>query len=256
MLVQGLVRELVSMAESHAPPPAMPTGDSAAGAEPQLDVIIVGAGAAGVGCALMLTKTFGLDVSRVLLIERGETVGDSFRRWPAEMRFISPSFNQQGWTSSFDLNSIAHGTSPAYSLHTEHPSGAEYADYLHVLAKAAELRVLTMTEVVSVQALGEEGGPPLFSVGVSATTKPFHESRILHTKPGHGAKPSKAQKLSARYVVWAAGEFQYPATESASAVEGAELCMHNSMVRSWASLPGDDFVLIGGCVETSLRDLP
>ena len=103
---------------------------------------------------------------------------------------------------------------------------------------------------------GEEGGPPLFSVGVSATTKPFHESRILHTKPGHGAKPSKAQKLSARYVVWAAGEFQYPATESASAVEGAELCMHNSMVRSWASLPGDDFVLIGGCVHTSLRDLP
>ena len=94
------------MAESHAPPPAMPTGDSAAGAEPQLDVIIVGAGAAGVGCALMLTKTFGLDASRVLLIERGETVGDSFRRWPAEMRFISPSFNQQGWTSSFDLNSV------------------------------------------------------------------------------------------------------------------------------------------------------
>ena len=256
MLVQGLVRELVSMAENHAPPPAMPTGDSAAGAESQLDVIIVGAGAAGVGCALMLTKTFGLDPSRVLLVERGEAVGETFRRWPAEMRFISPSFNQQGWTSSFDLNSIAHGTSPAYSLHNEHPSGDEYADYLHVLAKAAELRVLTMTEVVSVQALGEEGGPSLFSVGVSATTKPFHESRILHTKPGHGSKPSKAQKLTARYVVWAAGEFQYPATESASAVEGAELCMHNSMVRSWANLPGDDFVLIGGCVTTSLRDLP
>ena len=34
------------------------------------DVIIVGAGAAGVGCAMMLTKTFGLDPSRVLLIER------------------------------------------------------------------------------------------------------------------------------------------------------------------------------------------
>ena len=220
------------------------------------DVIVVGAGAAGIGVAFSLTHTFGLDPSRVVLLERGEAVGASFRSWPAEMRFISPSFNQQGWTNSFDLNSIMHGTSPAYSLHTEHPSGAEYADYLHVLAKAAELRVLTMTEVVSVQALGEEGGPPLFSVGVSATTKPFHESRILHTKPGHGAKPSKAQKLTARYVVWAAGEFQYPATESASAVEGAELCMHNSMVRSWASLPGDDFVLIGGCVHTSLRDLP
>ena len=30
-----------------------------------------------------------------------------------------------------------------------------------------------------------------------ATTKPFHESRILHTKPGHGAKPSKAQPSQA-----------------------------------------------------------
>ena len=78
----------------------------------------------------MLTRTFGLETSRVLLIERGEGVGDTFRRWPAEMRFISPSFNQQGWTSSFDLNSIAYGTSPAFSLHTEHPSGEEYADYL------------------------------------------------------------------------------------------------------------------------------
>lgn len=113
-----------------------------------LDVIIVGAGASGVGCALMLTKTFGLDASRVMLIERGEAVGDTFRRWPAEMRFISPSFNQQGWTSSFDLNSIAHGTSPAYSLHAEHPTGDEYADYLNALASAANLRVRTLTEVM------------------------------------------------------------------------------------------------------------
>ena len=71
-------------------------------------MIIVGAGAAGVGTALMLTATFGLDPSRVLLIERGEAVGETFRRWPAEMRFISPSFNQQGWTKSFDLNSVAY----------------------------------------------------------------------------------------------------------------------------------------------------
>ena len=238
------------MAEKDPPPSTMPASNcnSTAAAEPALDVIIVGAGAAGVGCALMLTKTFGLDASRVLLIERGESVGETFRRWPAEMRFISPSFNQQGWTSSFDLNSIAHGTSPAYSLHTEHPSGDEYADYLTALASAAELRVRTMTEVVSVQAQGVEGGPPLFSVGISATSKPFHESRILHSKPGLRRPARATEKLTARYVVWAAGEFQYPAVESSSAVAGAELCMHNSSVRSWAKLPGDDFVLIGGCV--------
>ena len=43
------------------------------------DVIIVGAGASGVGMGLMLTKVFNLDPQRVLLIERGEKVGESFR---------------------------------------------------------------------------------------------------------------------------------------------------------------------------------
>ena len=51
----------------------------------------VGAGASGVGVALMLTRIFGLEQKRVLLVERGEGVGETFRRWPKEMRFISPS---------------------------------------------------------------------------------------------------------------------------------------------------------------------
>ena len=52
-----------------------------------LDVIVVGAGASGVGVALMLTQTFGLDPERVLLVERGEGVGETFRKWPKEVRF-------------------------------------------------------------------------------------------------------------------------------------------------------------------------
>ena len=54
----------------------------------QFDVIIVGAGAAGVGCAIVLQD---LGVSSMTILERYE-VGASFLRWPAEMRFISPSF--------------------------------------------------------------------------------------------------------------------------------------------------------------------
>lgn len=208
--------------------PKNSTADSVPAAA--FDVIIVGAGAAGVGCALMLTRTFDLDTSRVLLIERGEGVGDTFRRWPAEMRFITPSFNQQGWTTSFDLNSIAYGTSPAYSLHAEHPSGDEYADYLNALTRGAKLRVRTMTEVVSVQTEGAKG----FSVGVRDT--PF----VVNAKD----KKIASEKLTTRYVVWAAGEFQYPKGESS--VAGAELCLHNSRVRSWAKLSGDEVVVIGG----------
>ena len=86
-------------------------------------------------------------------------MGESFRQWPKEMRFISPSFNQQGWTNSFDLNSVAYGTSPAFTLHAEHPSGEEYATYLSVLADKAELNIRTRTEVKAVRALEEaEGG--------------------------------------------------------------------------------------------------
>jgi hypothetical protein len=54
-----------------------------------LDVIVIGAGAAGIGCAFTLTNTFGLEPSRVLLLERGEAVGTSFRMWPNEMRYAS-----------------------------------------------------------------------------------------------------------------------------------------------------------------------
>jgi putative flavoprotein involved in K+ transport len=197
-----------------------------------LDVIVVGAGAAGIGCAHTLTNIFGLDASRVLLVDRGDAIGASFRMWPAEMRFISPSFNQQGWTKSFDLNSIAYGTSPAFSLHTQHPSGAQYADYLSELAEAAKLSVKLRTEVLQVSPV--EGGG--FDV---------------HVRTGGGDGEPKEETLRARYVVWAAGEFQYPREKSECAsgsctMLGMELCLHNSRVRSWASLPGDDIVLIGG----------
>ena len=45
--------------------------------------------------------------------------------------------------------------------------------------------------------------------------------------------------------MWAAGEFQYPRV-AADYFPGSELCVHNSSVRSWKELAGDDFVVIGG----------
>ena len=67
-------------------------------------VIVIGAGASGLGMGIMLTRTFGLEPERVAIIERGSAVGETFRQWPQEMRFISPSFNQQGWTKWGSLN--------------------------------------------------------------------------------------------------------------------------------------------------------
>jgi len=197
------------------------------GVEP-LDVLVVGAGASGIGMALMLTRTFGLDPERVLLVERGEGTGETFRRWPREMHFISPSFNHQGWTNSFDLNSVAYGTSPAFTLHAEHPTGEQYARYLCALADAGGLHVRARTEVTAVQP--KDGG---FNVSVV---------------PADAVHASRAETLRSRYVIWAAGEFQYPRANmrEPSLFPGSELCLHNSSVRSWAELPGDDFVVIGG----------
>ena len=185
-----------------------------------VDVVVVGAGAAGIGCAVSLTRAFGLDPARVRILERSKTVGASFRAWPKEMRFISPSFNQQGWTDSFDLNAVAQDTSPAYALHAQHPSGSQYADYLAALADDASLDIRLGTEVRRVEKLADGD----FDV---------------HVRAG-GADNT----IRTRFVVWAAGEFQYPST---SDIPGAaEHCIHNSKVESWAGLPGDERVVIGG----------
>ena len=71
-------------------------------------VIVVGAGPAGIGCSLALHRA---GVQDVLLLEAKE-VGASFRAWPREMRLITPSFHANPFFQT-DLNSISPETSPA-----------------------------------------------------------------------------------------------------------------------------------------------
>ena len=61
----------------------------------------------------------------------------------------------------------------------------------------------------------------------------------------NGGGAHEEETLRARFIVWAAGEFQYP-RERPDELHGADLCVHNSRVQSWARLPGDDYVIIGG----------
>ena len=223
------------------------------------DVVIVGAGCAGVGMSVMLSQMFKLDHRRVICVEQNSHVGSSFRLWPEEMKFISPSFNQQGWTKSFDLNSVYWGTSPAAFLRDEHPSGEEYALYLETLADKSGIQVQLDTKVMSIADVGENaknGGTGKNPVGHPG---PFEVELQKLEGPSAGSKMT----VTSRYVVWAAGEFQYPkdkrtmtyvykdgdsepSIDFGTMFRGAEYCLHNSKVKSWRKLPGDDFVIIGG----------
>ena len=85
------------------------------------DVIVVGAGAAGVGVGIALMHA---GITDVLIVDRHD-VGASFERWPKEMKFITPSFPTNS-IGMLDLNAVAIGTSPAYSLKVEHPTGRQF----------------------------------------------------------------------------------------------------------------------------------
>jgi putative flavoprotein involved in K+ transport len=102
----------------------------------KLDVVIVGAGAAGIGCGVVLHN---LGIENFVILERHE-VGASFSRWPVEMRFITPSFPSHGF-GLLDLNAIALQTSPGLSLQREHLSGKEYAVYLKTAVEFFQLPV-------------------------------------------------------------------------------------------------------------------
>ena len=174
------------------------------------DVVIVGAGAAGIGIASML-KDLGMD--KMIVLERNQ-VGSTFEKWPKEMRFITPSFTTNFW-GHIDLNSVVSGTSPAYSLETEHPTGKEYAKYLKLLSEHFELPIKENTDVEKV----------IYS----------KDKFTIHIKGG--------KLIESRFLIWAAGEFQYPNTKIFA---GSELCIHNSQVETWADIPGDEIYIIGG----------
>ena len=174
------------------------------------DVVIVGAGAAGIGCGVVLQE---LGLEDFTILERHQ-VGASFSRWPEEMNFITPSFPSHGF-GLLDLNAVTLKTSPAIAFRREHVTGKQYALYLQKVADHFDLPIQTEVDVQTVEPLRRGGFKLRTSVG----------------------------ELRTRFVIWAAGEYQYP---QLNPFPGAEHCLHNSQVRSWGNLEGDEFLIIGG----------
>ena len=105
-------------------------------------IIIIGAGAAGVGMAITLQE---FNIKDVLIIEKG-TIGHSFKHWPLSTKTITPSFTTNGFGMP-DMNAIAKDTSPAFTFNEEHLSGKRYAEYLSLVATHYNLNVKTNTNV-------------------------------------------------------------------------------------------------------------
>jgi putative flavoprotein involved in K+ transport len=195
-----------------------------------VDVVIVGGGPAGLGTAISL-KDAGVD--NYIVLERG-SVGETFRRWPQEMRFVSPSFYTNGFKAP-DINAVNPHSSPAFLLNVEHPSGAQYAEYLEMVADYYRLP-LYEGEAVSAVTRAERDMPSGLGEGNT-------------TFSGFNVRTASGSTVFARFVVWAGGEYQYPKRPT---FPGAELGIHNSEVHSWSNLTSsvnsdrESMVVVGG----------
>lgn len=173
------------------------------------DAVVVGGGAAGVGVAVAL-KDAG--VENFVVVERHK-VGASFALWPAETRFITPSFATNS-IGMLDLNAVAIGSSPAYVVEVEHPNGKEYEMYLRAVARYFHLPIREHTDV----------------------------TRVTEARYGFRVDTTGGV-LRTRHLIWAAGDFQYPRVNG---FVGSELCRHTATIPNYNELEGADFIVIGG----------
>jgi len=148
-----------------------------------------------------------------MLVVDSREIGASFRAWPAQMKFITPSFHSNSFGLT-DLNAIDPETSPADFLRTQHPTGKQYAKYLETVAAHFQLPVETGIEVTALRKSGD---------------------RFLAT--------TTQGSIEAGYVVWTTGQFFTPRSHD---FPGAHLAHHSSKISDWSTLDGEDFAVIGG----------
>lgn len=190
--------------------PSHQTASETQHADARLDVIIVGGGAAGIGMALALAKVPGLKYG----VLESDRVGESFRRWPAQTRLITPSFHSNPFGLA-DLNAVSEASSPAIFAGAEHLSGPQYADYLSFIADAHELPIACGCKVL--EAAPEPGG------GFRLAT----ERGTLYT----------------RFLIWATGEYLFP---DLNPVPGGQWCLHYARIPDWKALEPGRHTVIGG----------
>lgn len=176
----------------------------------ETDVAIVGAGPAGIGVALVLEALPGL---KYVVLESHQ-VGESFRRWPVQTRFITPSFHSNPFGLA-DLNAVSELSSPAIFAGAEHLSGEQYANYLVFVARQHALPIVSGCRV----------------------------QQVTPAKEGGFVLTSQRGELHTRFLVWATGEYQFP---ELSPFRGAHWCRHYAQVQNWQRFEAPSYTVIGG----------
>ncbi len=200
------------------------------------DVVIVGAGAAGVGMGVALSN---LELE-TLIVDR-EAIGHSFRQWPEETRLLTPSFPANSFGLA-DLNAVTPDSSPAFALSREHPTGGEYADYLERAAEFHELSITTGVDVTEVTSGVESAAQPEHVAFDGGGADEATDGFTLTTTQG---------PICSQFVIWAAGHFGAPAS---TPFEGASHAIHYAEIDSFAEFASrekaatgsDSFLVIGG----------
>ena len=176
-----------------------------------IDVVIVGAGPAGIGMALELNKIAGLEYE----VFESERIGESFRRWASQTHFMTPSFYSNPFGLA-DLNAVDAFSSPASLTSREHLGGDDYASYLEFIADEEMLPITSDCKVLSVTPTSPNDG--------------------FHLITEHG-------ELFTQYLIWACGEFQFP---NLTPFPGGNLCLHYAQIQDWATMKAPSYTIIGG----------
>lgn len=178
--------------------------------EESYDVVIVGAGAAGIGMALKLQHIPALSY---VVLEAGD-IGESFRRWPRQTHFLTPSFHSNPYGLA-DLNAISELSSPAIFCGSQHPTGNQYADYLAFIAETAMLPI-------------EQHCPV---------------NHVDRCKPAGFKLQTERGEVKTKFLIWATGEYQFP---DLAPFPGADSCIHYATVNDWTDYDAETFIVIGG----------
>jgi putative flavoprotein involved in K+ transport len=183
-------------------------GDSLPTGSPELDVLVIGGGQAGLSMAWHLAQRG----ARYLVVDEAPTLGHSWRsRWDS-LRLFSPA----------QYDSLPGMAFPA--AHDTYPSKDDVADYLAAYADKHELAVQTDTRVLRLTAPGDGDGAP-------------SDGFVAHTTRG---------VLRARQVVIATGATHHPYVPTLSTgFDAAVTQLHTKAYRNPGSVPAGRVLVVG-----------